>query len=117
MAADRNYSYADGDQHYEWSPDGKWLLVQFGRPERVFTPEVGLVAADGKGEIHDLTRSGYDDSTPKWVMDGKMMIWGSTREGTRQQGGDSAGGDVYGLFFTRAAFDRFKSDEGRVRAR
>ncbi len=107
MTADRNYSYADGDQYYEWSPDGKWFLVQFGHPERVFTPEVGLVAADGKGAIHDLTQSGYDDSRPKWVMDGKMMIWGSTREGTRQQGGDSAGSDVYGLFFTRAAFDRF----------
>ena len=107
MTADRNYSYADGDQYYQWSPDGKWFLVQYGHPERVFTPEVGLVAADGKGEIHDLTQSGYDDVAPKWVMDGKLMIWGSTREGTREQGGDSAGADVFGMFFTRAAFDRF----------
>ena len=108
MTADRNYSYADGDQYYQWSPDGKWFLVQFGHPERVFSPEVGLVSADGKGEIHDLTLSGYEDVTPKWVMDGKAMIWLSTREGTRQQGGDVVSGDVYGMFFTRAAFDRFK---------
>ncbi len=38
MPADKNYSYADGDQYYQWSPDGKWFLVQFGYPERIFTP-------------------------------------------------------------------------------
>lgn len=108
LPADRNYSYADGDQYYQWSPDGKWFLVQYGLPGRIFTPEVGLVAADGTGEIHDLTRSGYDDFVPKWVMDGKAMIWGSTREGTRAQSGDPTSGDVYAMFFTRAAFDRFK---------
>jgi tricorn protease len=108
LPADRNYSYADGDQYYRWSPDGKWFLVQFAYPERIFNPEVGLVSADGKGEIHNLTLSGYEDVAPKWVMDGKAMIWGSSREGTRQQGGDVVSGDVYGMFFTRASFDRFK---------
>ncbi len=108
MTADKNYSYADGDQYYQWSPDGKWFLVQFGYPERVFTSQVGLVSSDGKGEIHNLTMSGYDNSTPKWAMDGKMMIWGSDRDGTRQQGGDLSSSDVYGMFFTKAAFDRFK---------
>lgn len=113
MPAGWNYSYADGDQYYQWSPDGKWLLVQFGLPERVFSSEVGLVSADGKGEIHNLTLSGYDDFVPKWVMDGKLMIWGSTREGARQQGGDSVSGDVYAMFFTKAAYDRFKLSKDR----
>jgi tricorn protease len=108
MPADKNYSYADGDQYYQWSPDGKWFLVQFGYPDRIFTPEVGLVSADGKSEIHNLTLSGYDNYAPKWVLDGKMMIWGSDREGTREQGGSIFSGDVYGMFFTQSAFDRFK---------
>ncbi|HUL44841.1 MAG TPA: S41 family peptidase [Bacteroidota bacterium] len=107
MPAEWNYSYADGDQYYQWSPDGKWFLVQFGYPERIFTSQVGLVSADGKGEIHNLTESGYDNNTPKWMMDGKMMIWGCDRQGTRQQGGDLSTSDVYGMFFTKAAFDRF----------
>lgn len=107
LSADRNYSYADGDQYYKWSPDGKWFLVQFGYPERMFTSQVGLVSADGKGEVHDLTMSGYDNASPKWVLDGKMMIWGSNKLGTRQQGGDIVSRDVYGMFFTKAAFDRF----------
>jgi tricorn protease len=108
MPADKNYSYADGDQYYQWSPDGKWFLVQFGYPERVQTPEVGLFASDGKSEIHNLTLSGYNNYMPKWVMDGKVMIWGSDREGTRQQGGDLVSGNVYAMFFSRESFDRFK---------
>ncbi len=108
MPADRNYSYSDGDQYYQWSPDGKWFLVQFGYPERVFNPQVGLVSSDGKGEIRNLSLSGYSNISPKWAMEGAMMIWGSDREGTRQQSGDTFSGDVYAMFFSKAAFDRFK---------
>lgn len=108
MTADKNYSYADGDQVYKWSPDSKWFLVQYGYAERVMAPEIGLVAADGKSEIHNLTLSGYNDFSPKWSADGKMMIWGSDREGARQQSGDLITGNVYGMFFSKEAFDRFK---------
>ncbi|MCX6280362.1 MAG: S41 family peptidase [Bacteroidetes bacterium] len=108
MPSNVNYSYADGDQYYQWSPDSKWFLVQFSYPDRVFTPEVGLVSADGKGEIHNLTLSGYNDYVPKWSVDGKMFIWGSDRDGTRDQGGNLSSDDVYAMFLTRAAFDRFK---------
>jgi tricorn protease len=107
MTADKNYSYADGDQYYKWSPDSKWFLVQFGDSERVMSPEIGLVAADGKSQIHNLTLSGYNDFSAKWGMGGKMMIWGSDREGTRTQGGDLISGNVYGMFFSKEAFDRF----------
>jgi C-terminal processing protease CtpA/Prc len=107
MPADKNYSYADGDQYYQWSPDGKWFLVQFGYPERVMSPEIGLVSSDGKSEIHNLTLSGYDDFLPKWVMEGKAMIWGSDREGTRQQSGNFSSGNVYAMFFSKESSDRF----------
>ncbi len=107
MPASVNYSYSDGDQYYQWSPDGKWFLVSFSFPDRIFSPEAGLVSADGKGEIHNLTLSGYDDYAPKWSSDGKMMIWGSDRDGTREQGGNIVSADVYAMFFTKAAFDRF----------
>ncbi|MCK9218958.1 MAG: S41 family peptidase [Bacteroidales bacterium] len=108
MPANVNYSYADGDQYYQWSPDSKWFLVCYAFPDRIFSPEVGLVSADGKGEIMNLTLSGYDDYGPKWSVDGKMMIWGSNRDGDREQGGNLASADVYAMFFTKAAFDRFK---------
>jgi tricorn protease len=108
LPADNNYSYADGDQYYQWSPDGKWFLVQYGLHDRTMAPEVGLVAADGKSPVIDLTLSGYSDVLPKWEMDGKMMTWASDREGARQQGGGTITGDVYGMFFSKDAFDRWK---------
>jgi Tol biopolymer transport system component/C-terminal processing protease CtpA/Prc len=107
MTADRNYSYSDGDQYYQWSPDSKWFLVQYGLPDRIMSPEIGLVSADGKGGIHNLTLSGYNDIKAKWSRDGKMMIWGSDREGTHEQSGDITSGNVYGMFFSKEAFDRF----------
>ena len=108
LTAEKNYSYADGDQYYQWSPDGKWFLLTFGPPERIWNPEVGIIAADGKGPLKNLTESGYDDYAPKWSMDGKMMIWGSNREGTRAQGGDLTTADVYAMYFSRELFDRSK---------
>lgn len=107
LPAEYNYSYADGDQSYRWSPDGKWLLVQYGLV-RLFTPEIGLVSSDGQGQVVNLTRSGFDDFSPRWAMGGKMMIWGCSREGSRSLAGNPSTYDVYGLFFTRAAFDRFR---------
>ncbi|NOU45534.1 MAG: peptidase S41 [Bacteroidales bacterium] len=108
MPANVNYSYADGDQYYQWSPDSKWFLVNFAYPDRIFSPEVGLVSSDGKGEIINLTLSGYDDYAPKWSVDGKMMIWGNNRNGDRNQGGNISSADVYAMFFTKKESDRFK---------
>ncbi|GJM35676.1 MAG: tricorn protease [Saprospiraceae bacterium] len=107
MPAAYNYSYADGDQWYQWSPDSKWFLVSFAQKERMFWGEVGLVEASGNGQIKNLTLSGYTDSRPKWAMDGKMMIWGSTRQGNRTENGWIENADVFGMFFTQETFDRF----------
>ena len=107
LPGELNYSYADGDQWYQWSPDGKWFLVTYIPSDRMFVDEVGLVSSDGKGKIHNLTLSGYGDFGPKWTMDGKMMVWGSDRLGDRAQGDYSVNWDVYGMFFSQESFDRF----------
>jgi C-terminal processing protease CtpA/Prc len=36
-----------------------------------------------------------------------MMIWGSDNKGARAQGGGAVSWDVYGMFFSKEAFDRF----------
>jgi tricorn protease len=107
LPAECNYSYADGDQNYRWSPDGKWLLVQFGYV-RLFTPQIGLISSDGKGKVINLTKSGFDNVLPRWGMDGTMMYFGCTREGAVSTDGSPVEYDAYGMFFTRAAFDKFK---------
>jgi len=112
MGPEHSYSYSDGDQHYDWSPDGKWFLVEYNKPNQ-WISEAGLVAADGKGEIINLTESGFSDVAPQWMMDGKMMLWFSDRDGMKNRGSWGSEDDVYGLFFTQEAYDLFnlsKSD-------
>ena len=112
LGPEHNYSYSDGDQHYDWSPDGKWFLVEYNQQNQ-WISEAGLVAADGKGEIINLTKSGFSDGSPQWMMDGKMMIWFSDRDGMKNRGSWGSESDVYGLFFTQEAYDLFnlsKSD-------
>jgi tricorn protease len=108
LSGDLNYSYQDGDQWFDWSPDGKWFLVNFLTPER-WASQAGLVDAGGQQQLTDLTKSGYDNEFPHWMMDGKSMIWWSDKYGLH---GDGAGAksqqDIYEMFFTQEAFDRSK---------
>ncbi len=102
------FSYADGDQSFEWSPDGKWFLVDF-LPDRYWFDEAGLISSDGKGKVHNLTQSGFYDSGAQWAKKGEMMIWGTDKSGLH---GVAKTGpfemDIYALFFTKKAFEEFK---------
>ncbi len=107
LPADRNYSYSDGDQHFEWAPDSKWLLVQFLNPAQ-WTTQSGLVKADGTQEVVALSRSGYGHSRPSWAMDGKVMLTYSSRDGMKNHASWGGQRDVYATFLTQAALDRYK---------
>jgi Tol biopolymer transport system component/C-terminal processing protease CtpA/Prc len=111
LPGDMNYSYADGDQWYEWSPDGRTLAVQFLSPTR-WSSEVGLVPAAGGAAVTNLTRSGYEDERPHWARKGEVLLWATDRHGARQQAGGAREQDVFAAFLTRKAWDRFRLDEG-----
>ncbi|WKN41672.1 S41 family peptidase [Tunicatimonas pelagia] len=106
LPGDKNYSYSDGDQWYQWSPDGKWFLAQFLDRGR-WIPEVGLIAASGESEITNLTNSGYADVLPKWQMDGEVAVWFTDRSGMRSHGSWGSQDDVYAMFFDPAAWEKF----------
>jgi Tol biopolymer transport system component/C-terminal processing protease CtpA/Prc len=101
-----NYSYADGDQYFSWSPDGKWLLAQSGEGGGWQSREVVLLRDDASGKRTNLTWSGFDDLRPQWGIDGKMMYWMSNKNGLKNlsRGGQT---DVYAMFFDQKAWDRF----------
>lgn len=102
-----NYSYSDGDQWYQWSPDSKWFAVNFNEYSLWYDSEVGLVNADGSGKFFNLTKSGYADNSPKWMMAGKAIIWFNDKMGMRSHGSWGSEYDVYGMFLTQEAFDEF----------
>lgn len=96
----------DGDKYYTWSPDSKWLLIDWGKT--LSNGEVLLMSADAKQRIN-LTESGYYDSSPKWVNEGKQMIWFSNRNGLKSYAtSGQSQSDVYSMFFTQDAWDKFR---------
>ena len=108
LSGDKNYSYSDGDQWYDWSPDGKSFAVQFRNPFR-HSNEAGIVDAEGKQQLFNVTNSGYESNHPSFTGDGKAILWFTDREGLHGNGG--GGGqqsDVYAFFVNQKAYDRFK---------
>lgn len=107
LTGDQLFAFVENDQYYQWSPDSKWLLFDYAITGSA-VGETGLVSADGK-KIINLTESGFNDYNAKWIMGGKAMLWFSNRDGLR--GAAASGGsqaDVYAMFFTQDAFDKFK---------
>lgn len=109
MAAKYNYSYSDGDQHYAWSPDSKWFLVQFNQ-ENQWIAQVGLVSAAG-GKINNLTRSGYNNLRPRWSKDGERIIWFSDRDGMKNDASWGGEMDVYAMYLNQEAYDDYLLDK------
>lgn len=111
MDAQYQYSYSDGDQWFEWSPDSKWILSEFIGIGGWNNKDIVLLNADGKGEMHNLTESGYSDGNAKWVLGGKAMVWFSDRAGYRSHGSWGAQYDAYIMFFDVDAYDRFRMNK------
>lgn len=102
-----NYSYSDGDQDFQWSPDGKYIVTQYIGIGGWNSPD--MVIVDTKtGEVTNLTESGYSDVNPKWVLDGKALTWESDRAGYRSHGSWGSTYDVYIKFLDAEAYDKFR---------
>ena len=104
------FHMSDGDKYFTWSPDSKWLLVDWSKT--LSNSEVLLMAADGSKRVN-LNESGYYDSSPKWVNGGKQMIWFSNRNGLKSYATSGRSqSDVYSMSFAQDAWDEFNlSDE------
>lgn len=106
MTADHNVSYADGDQWYRWSADGTHFLVTYA-PQGTYQSDVGLVSAAGGGDPVNLTLSGYFDAAPRWMSGGQGVGWVSDRLGLKPHNDQGGAVDIFGMFFTQEALDRF----------
>jgi tricorn protease len=106
MPGSYSYSYSDGDQYFTWSPDSKWLLVEFFDNNR-WNSQVGLLDASGKVKPVDLTQSGYGNYRPRFGMNGEIVYYFSDKQGFRSHGSWGSQSDVYALFLTIDAYKRF----------
>ncbi len=104
----QNFSYSDGDQNYTWSPDSRYLAAQ---DSRGYYTSDGVVVFDvnnpGKGT--DITLSGFGTGGMQWGMNGKALLWITSKYGKQPlayQGAREV--DVYATFFDKDAYDQFK---------
>lgn len=91
----RNISYVDGDQWYHWSPDSTYLAVSFIANDR-WAGEVGIVPADGREPVVNLSENGFDDMLPQWSQEGGLIYFFSNRSAPH----------LWGQHLNRESFDR-----------
>ena len=109
-----NYSYTDGDIGFEWSPDSRWILIDYIGVGGWNNSDIALVKADGT-EVVDLTESGYSDGAPQWVMDGKGVAYSTGKYGYKSHGSWGNESDVMVMFLDGDAFDKFNMTEEELK--
>ncbi len=92
---------------YQWSPDGKWFVLDFISNRHDPYTDIGIVSAQG-GDIINLTNSGYTSSSPIWVMDGNAILFKSDRYGMRSHASWGSQDDVMLVFMNKEAYDRYQ---------
>ncbi len=109
----QTYSTSDGGYSFAWSPDSKWLVMTFMGVLRNPYLDIGLVSAQG-GEIIGLTHSGYMEDSPKFAMNGNVILFESDRYGMRSHGSWGSQGDVFAIFTNQKALDKFKMSKEEI---
>ena len=105
-----NYSYSDGDQYFEWSPDSRYILCNYQADGGWNNEDIALIDIES-GTVTNLTESGYTDSNFRWAMKGKAMTWQSDKAGYRSHGSWGAEEDIYIMFFDGKAYTDFTRDK------
>lgn len=105
-----NYSYADGDVTFSWSPDSRWLLTSYIGVGGWNNSDIAIVRADGS-EVVDLTESGYSDESPKWVLGGKGVTYTTGKYGMKSHGSWGNQDDIVIMMLDGEAWDEFNMTE------
>ena len=106
-----NSSGANGF-NYTWSPDGKWFAVEFVDNHHDPYSDIGLVSSAGDGsKITNLTGSGYFCESPRFVLDGKAILFISDRYGMRAHASWGSQNDAFLVFLNQDAYDRYRLSE------
>ena len=97
-----------GGFDYSWSPDGKWFTLEFIGNKHDPYSDIGLVKADGKSEIINLTNSGYTSGYPRWTADGNAITFITERYGMRNHASWGSLNDVMMVFMNQDSYDKFR---------
>ena len=102
-----NYSYADGDWDFHWSPDNKYILTDdqkgyFG------VSNTSLIDVQTDTSMYPIN-GGFGEYAGKWYDGGKIMTWLSNKAGRKSLANQgSSEFDVYAVFFDKDLYDQYK---------
>ena len=100
----------DGDQTFSWSPDSEWILFEYRK--LLNNADIAMVHVSGEQDMRVVIPSGYYDAQPKWVNQGKQIIWFSNRNGLKSYATSGRSqNDVYTLFLNQDDWDKFNLSE------
>ena len=111
FTAEQNYSYADGDISFHFSPDSKWMAADYSPRGYYFYTDIGLAPVDGSAPPKDISVNGYYDGAPIWHSSGDLVYWFTDRYGERTHGSWGSEGDVVAAFLNEASWTRFNLSE------
>ncbi len=97
-----------GRVEYSWSPDGQWFAITYVGNQHDPYSDIGLVSTKGGEDIHNLTNCAYFDGSPRWVMDGKAILFSSNRYGMRNHASWGSQEDAMLQFLNQDAYDEYR---------
>ena len=100
------YLHRDGRFNYTWSPDAGMIALEI--IDRKHDPYTDIAIIDvNSGKMTNLTNSGYFDAQPRWALNGEALLFTSERYGMRNHASWGSMEDVFIIFLTQDAYDRF----------
>lgn len=93
-----------------WSPDSKLIAINYIEPSHDPYGDIAVIDV-ASGKLHKITATGYFDEEPRWVLDGKALIWISERYGMRNHASWGSQYDVMMAFLTEDAYNRYRLSE------
>lgn len=91
---------------YVWSPDSRWIALEVVDNKHDPYTDIALINVED-GTYVNITRSGYIESNPRFVMGGNALLFLTERYGLRAQASWGNQDDVMIVFLNREARDKF----------
>ncbi len=109
-AKEETYPGLDDGMNFVWSPDSRWLAMEFIPKMHDPYSDIALVNAL-TGDVTDLTNNGYFDLSPRFTPDGNAIIYMSDNYGMRNHASWGSQQDIMIVFLNREARDKFLLSE------
>ncbi len=106
LTAGETYPGYDDGIVMTWSPDSRWLALEMTPKMHDPYSDIALLNAE-TGELTNITRSGYFDSSPRFTQDGNALLFVTDRYGMRNHASWGSQTDLMIVFLNREARDRF----------